>query len=79
MNITRISQLSGKEHTLDLKVTEEQMDRFNLRRITGEYVQDIFPDLNRAEREFIMTGITGEEWTNMFGVPEKKEATDESN
>jgi hypothetical protein len=66
MKITRTSQLSGKTHTLDLNVTQEQMDRFEIRRITGEYVQTIFPDLPKEEREFILTGITPEEWNTAF-------------
>ena len=66
MQITRISQLSGKTHTLDLNVTLDQMERFEVRKITGEYVQTIFPELPKEEREFILTGITPEEWNSTF-------------
>lgn len=70
MLITNISQLSGKEHTMDLDITEEQMERFYNRRENGEYVQTIFPNLTAPEREFILTGITPTEWTQMFGSNE---------
>ena len=66
MKITRISQLTGNISTLDLDVTIEQMFRFEMRLVNGEYIQDIFSNINAAEREFILTGITPEEWSNQF-------------
>ena len=66
MKITRISQFSGETNTLDLDVTQEQMERFEMRLITGEYVQTIFPELPKEEREFILTGITPQEWDSIF-------------
>jgi hypothetical protein len=67
MQITNISQLSGKEHTMELDVTIEQLERFENRRENGEYVQTIFPNLTKEEREFLLTGITPIEWNEMFG------------
>lgn len=67
MLVTRTSQLTGKTHTLDLDVTQDQLDRFELRMYTGEYTQNIFSNLNKEDREFILTGITGTEWNNTFG------------
>jgi hypothetical protein len=32
----------------------------------GDFVQDAFRFLNADEREFLMTGITGEEWNELF-------------
>jgi hypothetical protein len=64
MQITRTSSITGKTHTLDLPVTQEQMDRYTRRE---GHVQTIFPHLSPAQREFIMTGITDEEWKSMFG------------
>jgi hypothetical protein len=66
MQITRTSQLTGNTHTLNLNVTPEQMERFENRVINGEYVQTIFPNLPKEEREFILTGITPEEWEKTF-------------
>ena len=66
MKITRTSQLSGKENTMDLDVTPAQMERFDNRLNTGEYVQTIFAHLPKEEREFILTGITPAEWNDMF-------------
>jgi hypothetical protein len=66
MEITRTSQFSGKTHTLDLDVTQEQMQRFENRIANGEYVQNIFPQLSAEFREFILTGITPQEWDEIF-------------
>jgi len=66
MKVTRTSQLSGVTHTMDLDVTKEQLDRFEIRRETGEYVQTIFYNLDSSEREFILSGITPTEWDKTF-------------
>lgn len=70
MNVSRTSTLSGKVTTMDLNVTTEQLERFNDRYRTGEYVQNIFSDLPAPEREFILSGITPDEWTELFGSHE---------
>jgi hypothetical protein len=70
MQITNISQISGKETTLELDITEEQLERFHNRRQNGEYVQTIFPNLTPAEREFILTGVSPKEWEELFGTYE---------
>lgn len=66
MLVTRTSQLTGKTHSLDLDVTKEQMQRFDNRIANGEYVQTIFPHLPVEFREFILTGITPQEWNETF-------------
>jgi hypothetical protein len=66
MNITRRSMLSGKEHTMFLDITEDQVAAY----AAGAYVQDAFPNLSAGEREFIMTGITPTEWDEVFGGDE---------
>ena len=58
MLITRTSMLSGETNTLDLSVTEEQIAAYE----AGGFPQVVFRHLPPPEREFIMTGITPEEW-----------------
>lgn len=70
MLVKRISKLSGKETTMDLDVTEEQLIRFDNRIKNGEYVQTIFPHLRGEQREFILTGITPQEWEETFSKEE---------
>lgn len=64
MKVTRTSPFSGQEHTLDLDVTQDQLDRYDRRE---DLVQRIFPRLSPEDREFIMTGITPKEWKDTFG------------
>jgi len=63
VQVTRKSPISGKEHTLDLPITAHEAFLFE----RGALIQDAFPNLSPAEREFILTGITDEEWTTTFG------------
>lgn len=73
MQITRRSMLSGKERTLDLPVTEEQIKRW----LAGELIQNVMPHLTAGEREFIKTGITDEEWDTEFANPNEGDDEDE--
>jgi len=63
MIITRISMFSGKMHSWDIPVTEEQIDRWQ----RGCLIQNAMPHLTADEREFIMTGVTPDEWNEAFG------------
>ena len=67
MNITKRSSLTGKENTLNIDVTSEQLARIENRMNTTELIQNIVPNLSMSDREFLMTGITNEEWIRMFG------------
>ena len=58
MLITRQSMFTGIVRTLDLPVTEAQMIAWE----NGEYPQRAFSNLTPDQIEFIMTGVTGEEW-----------------
>ena len=67
MNITKISSLTGIEHTLNINITEDELLRVENRRNSKELIQNIVPNLTMDEREFLMTGITNEEWIRVFG------------
>ena len=64
MKITRKSMITNKEHTLDINVSEEQLELYESGAVT---LQDAFPHLSANEREFIKSGITPQEWEEMFG------------
>jgi hypothetical protein len=53
--------ISGIERTMDIPVTQEQLDNWN----QGMLIQDAMPNLTPDEREFIKTGITNDEWDMM--------------
>ena len=63
MMITRTSPFTGVTRTKDILVTEEQLARWQ----SGERIQNAMPYLSASDREFIMTGITDDEWDNAFG------------
>ena len=63
MLITRKSLISGNINTMSLPITEEQYTAWE----QGTLVQVAMPHLSPDEREFVMTGITPEEWADNFG------------
>lgn len=67
MEITRTSIFTDETRTLDLDVTEEQLKAYY---DDGVLLQNAFPHLSRADREFIKNGTTDEEWIDMFGTPD---------
>lgn len=68
MKITRKSMISGVVRTLDLDVDETLLAKYE-RGETG-LIQVTFPNLSPSEREFIMTGITDDEWEEALGPEE---------
>ena len=66
MKVTRTSAFTGVTRTLDLPITEQELRAWN----NGMLIQDACPDLTDEEREFIMTGVSPEEWKAAFGEEE---------
>jgi len=58
MEITRTSIITGTTRTKDLNVTPEQIKAWE----GGKLIQDAMPQLTADEREFILTGVTQDEW-----------------
>ena len=63
MLIRRKSIISGDTNSMVLPITSTQPDRWT----GGDLIQNVFPDLSADQREFLMTGITPEEWNQNFG------------
>ena len=61
--------VSGITRTLDLPITETQLEAW----ASGKLIQNAFPDLSPDEREFLQTGITTEEWETRFKGEEQEE------
>ena len=72
MKITRTSIFSGIERTLDLPITQEQLAEWE----AGGLIQKVMPDLTTSQREFVMTGVTDEEWDNELGTEEDDDVHD---
>jgi hypothetical protein len=58
MQFIRKSMISGVTRSRDIDVTEEEYDRWH----SGMLIQRAMPHLSDVDREFIMSGVTEEEW-----------------
>ena len=64
--VTRVSILDGISRTMELPISPAQylagMDKWE----NGALVQDAFPNLHPELREFLKTGITPDQWADLF-------------
>lgn len=67
--VTMKSQLTGAVHTRAIPADENAVWAY-LDNYDQRPVQVCFPHLNAEDREFLLTGITPEEWSNLFGDAE---------
>jgi len=67
MLITRESHFSGATTSRELPVTDAQIQLYNDGKVA---IQHVFPNLSAEDREFIKTGMTTEEWDEIFGEEE---------
>ena len=58
MLIEKESMFTGVRHKMDIPVTLEQWADWR----TGTLIQDAMPHLSRQHREFLISGVTPEEW-----------------
>lgn len=65
MNVTRKSVLTGKVRTRNILVAPEDLALYETGSIS---IQEAMPYLNSQDREFIMVGITNNEWKNAFSA-----------
>jgi len=66
------SALTGHVHVMEIQITPAQWKEWNS--FNRRMVQDIFPHLTAEEREFLLTGITPDEWAAAFPPEEEEEA-----
>ena len=79
--VARRSLITGKLHTMAFAVDYTHLVNWLQARAIGErttLVQDEFPHLNDEEREFLLTGITGQEWNTTFPPEDEDPAETES-
>ena len=63
MLIAKTSSLTSKTHQMEIDVSDKQIALW----MEGALIQDVMPSLSADEREFLMTGITPDEWAAEFG------------
>ncbi len=66
MIIRRRSVITRKVNVMNIAVTEEQIKKWQ----EGMMIQDAMPDLSVNEREFLINGVTPEEWDMYIGEEE---------
>ena len=62
--VHKVSILTGKESRMVLPLRQGQIEHWLE---SGTLVQDAFPQLSGDAREFLISGITSEEWDATFG------------
>jgi len=67
MLITMTSMISKNTSSREIDITEEQLYRI---KHTQELIQNVVPHLSSEDREFLITGITPEEWKELFDTVE---------
>ena len=64
VNVMRVSPLTGKTNIMKLDITLDQIHQWE----NGlGLIQDIMPNWTASEREFIMSGMTDDDWNEAFG------------
>lgn len=78
MQVTRKCFIDGKINVLDIpSLTPLQYAEGEANRAEGMLVQDAYPHLSPAEREFILTGILPDDWDRLFSDEGDDEMADE--
>tara|TARA_B100000508_G_scaffold39396_1_gene30864 strand:+ start:396 stop:605 length:210 start_codon:yes stop_codon:yes gene_type:complete len=67
VEVIRKSPLTGNVNKMYLDISQEQIAEWNAPAEERRLIQDIFPNLNDDEREFIMTGYTPADWRALHG------------
>ena len=70
MKIKRLSSFSFKVNEMEIPLTPAQFAEGELKRAEGAPVQKVYPMLSAEHREFLISGITPEEWEEAFGPEE---------
>lgn len=63
-DVSAVSSLTGKPNVRRISATPAQMYRWMKGK---ETVQQIFPELSADDREFLISGLTPEDWKALFG------------
>jgi len=69
MKITQRCRFNGQIYQMEIpKLTPGMLQDGFTRRAGGASIQECFPELSPAEREFLLTGTPPNVWDSMFGV-----------
>lgn len=71
ITITKKSDVTGNINSMELPLGADEFSRGCLLRRSGVLIQHAFPTLSAEQREFVKTGITPEEWAEIFADEEE--------
>lgn len=64
MIVTKVSPLTGASNSMDIPISEQQYANWKAGRLGP--IQKAFPHLTPGQREFLISGVTEEEWEVMW-------------
>jgi hypothetical protein len=67
MKISKRSAFTGKVNTMDIPITESELIAWQNSHVL---IQRMFPHLSDDQREFLLSGVTPEEWNECMGEEE---------
>lgn len=71
--VTNKSMLSGKINTISIPLDHTTFERSLIAWRAGVLIQDAFPTLTDDQREFLVSGITYNEWETELGEDPREE------
>lgn len=72
--VENYSPVSRTVNTLVLPMTLQQFMLGYMKWDDGEYIQSAFPSLTAGQREFLMTGVTPDEWSELFAFDDSDDS-----
>ena len=66
VTVRKTSPITGNTNEMAFDMSPAEYEKALTEWKNGTLIQDAFANLNATEREFLMTGIYGEAWDNMF-------------
>jgi hypothetical protein len=72
------SVTTGKRRLLTLNIPLSKFQKAQKEWLSGVYLQDALPMLSPDERELLLTGVSPEEWAELFGSEEEGEEEGET-
>jgi len=64
--LKRVSAMTGIENEMEINEEREVIEDWMENRHQRPLIQKAFPSLTKEEREFMLTGVTPEEWQGAF-------------
>lgn len=77
VKVSKRSIISGDIHDMDIPLTEKQLQEGYEKMDKGILIQDAFPMLDDDAREFLLSGITPQEWESMYSEEDEEFNFDE--